>query len=276
MDDKLRASFIPKQPLVGHEVVKTRRRQSSGGGLSPLFYMSITIMFLALLSWGGVFVWKLLVQKSIDEKMEEVNAVYKDLNPADVARYKRLDDRIRVASERLQSHTVVSPLFDLLNKITLPEVQYTSMTYEVEERQAVMPEWYDPSVGAEPIIPAGTDYKLSIEAAADSFETIALQSRIFQNEEMITSATFANFKIDEATRVITFDIEAVINPKLVSYADVVTRSGQIEIEEVVGEGVVDEGEGFEPADDEPAVVEESTEPAETTEEVLPEVPNTNE
>lgn len=235
MDEKLRSSFIPKQPLVGHEATPTRKtRPSNSRGASSFFYVAITIMFLAVLSWGAMFVWQRLVKNSIETKKNTLQAMRDEFKPAEVSKYRRLNDRIKIAVERLESHRVIHPVFVMLGGITLPEVQYTSFTYSSED---IMPEqnWdgFNPDIGYDPyapVVPIRTDHKIKMSAAADSFETIALQSRLFKDEEYIKSSKFSNFSIDEGTRVITFDIEAVIDPKLISYVDLIARSGQVEVE----------------------------------------------
>lgn len=250
MDEKLRASFIPKQPLVGHDVAVPRRRRRSGGG-SPFFYISLGVLLLSLLSWGGVFVWQKIVENSIKEKSASLESMREQFRPADIARYKRLDDRIKVAFERLESHLVVHPLFILLNESTLPEVQYTSFTFA---RESIVEEPTDgaPEFGESAPLPISrTDYRISIKAEADSFETISLQSRIFKDIEFFKDPKFSNFTLDEISRVISFDIDATVDPRLINYSDVVARSGQVnlEIEEDVldnnpvdTEGVVEEGD----------------------------------
>lgn len=254
MDEKFKTSFIPKQPLVGHDVITTRRQKSSGGG-GLFFYVAVTVMFLSLLSWGAMFVWANLTDASIKKKTDTLESMQEKFRPADIAKYKLLHDRIKIAVERLQSHRVVHPVFGLLNSITVPEVQYTSFTFEAEETtpEQATEMMFDPDgssqsggmVTPQPI----TSYKISMDALADSYETISSQSQKFKEKDtIIKSSVFSDFKIDDETRMISFKINATLDPKFVSYLDFINRSKQVELDTgSPGEEFNEESQGVEEA-----------------------------
>src|SRR5680860_1789250 len=180
MDDKFRSSFIPKAPLVGREDVKSRRSSAASAG--PLLPVSFVVLLLAGLSVGGMYFYKNLVNNEIQAMEAELETARQEFEPADIARYKRLDDRLRVADDILTNHRVSFAVFDLLSDITMSSVQFTSFSFQAETSTPVRDEsttTFDEETG-EPILaplPAPVTCLLYTSDAADDLLCVDLGGR---------------------------------------------------------------------------------------------------
>lgn len=236
MDDKFRSSFIPKQPLGEHEGTSSRQSRSTSRsrGSGPLMTASITFLFMSLLAFGGIHLWDFLVKKRISEKDEKLKELEREIGSMDIDKYKNLDNRIKIAKERISNHRVTYPIFSVLNETTLPTVQYESFSFEVATP--------DPNAQA---TSSSSNYKITLRGLADTFETISLQSRLYKTNPNVRKATFHSFGLDEQTGLSSFEINLEVEPKLLSFTDSATRTNGFnfdqEMEGVDVEAAIDQG-----------------------------------
>jgi hypothetical protein len=229
MDEKFKSSFIPKQPLVGQEGVSPRhrrRRQSS----NPIVAISTLLFVLSGLIYAGVWGYGLYIEREIDDMEALLEKQRQEFRPAEIAEYKRFDDRLKIAANVLNKHVALSEIFTLLSEITLPSVRYTSFDFSKDAVPAT-----ETQVEGEIVRTQATErLTVLLTSEAGSFEDIALQVKEFEKSDFIRNATFSNFELTDSG-VVAFTIEATIDQQLIGYLAAINRAPQITLEELTEE-----------------------------------------
>jgi hypothetical protein len=225
MDEKFRSSFIPKQPLVGQESGSprySRRREPS----NPFMALSTFVFVVSGLIYAGVWGYTLLVEREIDEMEARLESQRQEFKPAEIAEYKRFDDRLKVAANVLNNHIALSEILALLSDITLPSVRYTSFDFSKDAVAATEQEIEGEIVRTE----ATERLTVVLEAEARTYEDIALQVKEFEANDFIRTSSFSDFILTD-TGTIGFTIEATLDSRLIGYIAAINRAPEVSLEE---------------------------------------------
>ena len=114
-----------------------------------------------------------------------------------ISELQLLGKRLSVAGELLNSHVAVSPIFSMLNGITMHTVRFTKFGYDL---------------GTGP--KANVDVKMS--GIAVGYRSVALQSDLLAQNKNIINPVFSNLNLDASGNVL-FDLEFSVNPDFVNY-----------------------------------------------------------
>ncbi len=109
--------------------------QESG---TALFYISLALFFLALASYGGLFVLNRGQQETARVLNDEIRVKEENLNPAIINEIFSLDKRISQMRTLISGHIFTSNLLRLLEERTHPKVQFTSFNFNRESRKVDM------------------------------------------------------------------------------------------------------------------------------------------
>lgn len=200
-------SFIPKKSLAKEGVAM---REAPIG----IFMLLATLVFFASLFAGvGVFFYKLLLSNEIKTMSAALERAERAFEPSLIVELERLDKRIESAKEILASHTVISPVFALLESNTIPNLRFNKFTYTFTDSKKI---------------------ELVMSGQARSYAYVAVQSDVFGKSKYFTDHIFSNLNLDSQGNV-TFDFFASINPSLVYYKDVIAREGTTPAEASVEE-----------------------------------------
>lgn len=232
MDPQFKTSFIPKQPI-------TAAPRRSKGTAVGFFYLLGLIVFIASLALaGGLTFWKFYLERSIATKDQELAELQASFNVREIEALKRLGRRMEAGGEILESHVALSPFFELLESLTLQDVQFSEFSFGRLMGGA-----------------AGVE----MTGRGKSFSAVALQSDLFGKSEYIEDPIFSDLALDESGNVV-FTVAATLSPDLLSYGRSApapreedpdlssTEAGEIEtldaldeLEEI--ESLLDEAEG---------------------------------
>ncbi len=189
MDTKFQTSFIPKKSLTNEQ---TRPHSDS---VSIFLIISIIVFVLALATAGGVFAYKKILIKSIADMNVSLVAARNSFEPTFIDNANALNKRIEAAKKLLNSHTVVTPIFDFLENDTLATVKFDTFSYDLRDN--------------------GTSF-LVISGQAKNFSSIALQSDIFGKEKFIKNPVFSDLNPDQNGNIV-FKFNSSLDPTFVSY-----------------------------------------------------------
>lgn len=197
MEPKFQTSFIPKQSLSS---IPASPRKSSRSGAFALGTVITTVLFI--LAVGGsvlLFLYQQYLQASIKSNQESLSKAREAFEPALIKELARLDSRINSSNQILNQHIAPSALFDLLQSITLQNVQFTSFTYDSSPTQGLV--------------------HISLTGRARSFKTIALQSDLVGTNQYLKNAVISNLALDSLGGV-GFSLDADVDPRTISYMNV--------------------------------------------------------
>lgn len=185
-------TFIPKKPLA--EVTP----RSSGPVSRPVGFLSsisLVVFFITALLAGGVYFLKGYQEKNLAVLNESIKKIEKTFEPELVTELQALDRQLKNGSILVKNHTVVSPIFDLLESATLKSVKFTKFDVVFDDVK-------------------GVQVKMSGEA--DGYRSIAQQSDVFGANSYLKDAIFSNFFLNPKGQV-SFDLSFGVRPDFVDF-----------------------------------------------------------
>jgi len=192
MDTRLRTSFVPKKTLV-------MRGDTPGNrpALSPAVSLGVIIFFLTIAVSAGVFLYKALLQKQVDKEQTDLIAAKEALVDEKWTNdLKRLDNRLKTSRTLLDTHTVVSPVFDLISRTTLKTVRFSSLDLTIGSNNSV---------------------SVKMNGEANGYTSIALLSDSFGADKAWVNPLFSGVALATDKKTVTFSYSGSVDPLLVLY-----------------------------------------------------------
>lgn len=203
MENSFQTSFIPKKPIVANGAVSGGAKNSS----NIFVVVSILIFVITGLLAGGLFFYKDYLLKDKEKLSSNLFKIRDSFDKDTIAELEFYDKRVSVAKQVLSNHIVLSPLFDLVNKLTLSSIQYTKFEHRSNNNV----------------------FSVNMSGIARDYKSIALQADVFNTNEgrMFKDVIFSNITKDK-NNYVTFNVEFNVDPKLLSYGNSITNK---EVEE---------------------------------------------
>jgi hypothetical protein len=199
MEPNFQTSFIPKKPMIEERAVAPR----------PIGFLTIISLFILismLVVAAGLYFYKGVLDNNISEMSESLKTAENRYEPAKIVELQVLDKRLRAANEILSSHVSITPIFELLQKVTMKTVRYTKFSY---------------------ISGTEKDKKVAIKlnGTAIGYKSIALQSDIFTENKQIIDPLFSNLVLDDKGNVM-FELEFSVDSTLIDYKQTVLTDSE--------------------------------------------------
>lgn len=199
MDTQIQTSFIPKQS------VNTTKNKESRTPSSLISTASFIILFSSIILAVGAYGFKFYYSYSINRPCPNPNQIQtagcgliaslevdkRNLDEDLLKKMQRFDNKIKAGQTILNNHKTLIPLFDTLGSLTLKTVRYSSFGLK--------------------------DNEVTISGSANSYEDIAIQSKIFETNKNLISPLFSNLDLDTKGDV-TFKLTFKVVPELLSYS----------------------------------------------------------
>lgn len=198
MDQEFQTSFIPKKTFT------PKAEKTSRGSFGLVNVLSFVILIVSLLVAGGSYLYRDNLSKKVDEMKLSLDRAQNIFEPELLQELQRLDKRIQAADEILKGHIAVSPIFEVLQEITLPTVRYVDFTYEIDS--------VNPSV-----------VHVMMTGEAVSYDAITLQADLFSQNRFIRNPIFSNFSLNR-TGTVDFDLMFDVSKSLVNFQQYIERN----------------------------------------------------
>jgi hypothetical protein len=197
-NNSFQTSFIPKKPIAvagAHEVPIHRP-------IRILLPISIIILFITVGLYGASYYFKTKFLKEIDSSKASFGVVEKNFEPEKIEDLELYNKKVGVAKKLLSSHMALSPLFYVLNDVTVPTVQFTKFS-------------------AESLVDSKS-IQVKLSGLAKDYKSIAVQSRAFNTEKAkyFKNIIFSNLVLSEAKDTkgyVGFDLAFSVDLNLLSY-----------------------------------------------------------
>lgn len=197
MDKEFQTSFIPKKTILEKEPM----HHSSLGGIMNV--VALVVFIASILSAGAAYFYRSSLQDRVAQYKVSLERAKAEFEPSLITELQVLDKRMAAATDILQNHIAVSPIFVLLGDITLPTVRYSDFSYEFN-----------------PENPNLVDIKMNGEAKGYNY--IALQADLFGDNKFIKNPIFSDFTLDQAGNV-DFNLTFSVDKSLVLYESFLER-----------------------------------------------------
>ena len=190
MTAEFRTSFIPKKTLA-------KKQQAIKPPVSLLLVVSTFVFLVTAGAAGGLYAYRIVLEKRIDEQSAALQRSERAFDPRLITALKNLDLRLSTAKKLVNTHTAISPVFTFLEQTTLRSVQFTKLHFE--------------NTPGSPV--------LALQGSARDFMSLALQSDIYSQHEMIQQAVFSEFEASPEGDSVSFRVEMFLNPGILSYRE---------------------------------------------------------
>jgi hypothetical protein len=203
MEPNFQTSFIPKKPMIEERAVAPR----------PIGFLTVTSLFILialLVAAGGLYFYKGMVSSNITKMKESLKAAESRYEPAKIIELQVLDKRLRASNEILAAHASITPIFELLQKVTMKTVRYTKFSYSTS------------SSGDQKVL-------ISLSGTAVGYKSIALQSDIFTENKQMIDPLFSNLVLDDKGNVM-FDLEFSVDPSFIDYKQNILTDSEAEVD----------------------------------------------
>lgn len=227
--DQSKSSFIPKKPLSSSH--QKKRKQAQRGWF---YNTTFAIFILSVVAVGGIFGYSKLLSRQIDDMRPELEEAASTLESPTIQQYKVLDERIKSAEDVVSEHHITSVAFDRLSEVTLQTVQFTEFGLAFAERETGS----GTQTGAGPTDSADADSSstqqsgpqrdISVELAgeANSFETVAVQARNFQESDFFENVRVYDLSVSQESGRITFAVSALLDLNQIDFRTTIGQNGQ--------------------------------------------------
>lgn len=189
----LHTSFIPKQ--------NEPKRRKEKNPMGFLVMIGFVLLLLSLGGWGWAYLNRETAIESRDQYKADLEAKEDAFNKNFLDELFNLDFKLRAANTLLDEHVAFTPFFSLLERETLIDIRYKSMS--INERD--------------------NKYFVKLIGEAVSYEAIALQSDALSASRAIVNPVFSSLVLKDDDRV-DFNLDFIINKDLLSFRDFVDGS----------------------------------------------------
>ena len=183
------SSFIP-QKTFGQTTKKKRTA-------SLYFIVSILLFLVSVAGSVGVFAYKKILESSIESKAISLQRAKEAFDPNLIEDLARLNNRIKSSEEILFSHVALTPVFALLEELTLKNVRFDQFDFVVRNSGRVA---------------------ILMNGQAVDYATVVLQSDTFGQNRFFRDQIFSNINLDASGNV-GFSFSAIIDPNLLSFRE---------------------------------------------------------
>ena len=139
--------FIPKQykskPIEGDGAIKSRGISIAGfePKISAIFsdrrvIWSVVLLALSFAVWGGLKGYIYYINSVSDKIAQEISSVQNSQNLELAQKIIDTDKTIKIYKGLLKNHIYSSQFFDLLEKVTIPQVQWRSLNLLTDQGRA--------------------------------------------------------------------------------------------------------------------------------------------
>ena len=189
------ATFIPRK-AIGRESAVTEKP------VSLFLFLAALVFTVSILGAAGVFLYKYVLTKNIETSGVYLNQRKDALEPDTINDLLRTGRRLRIAGTLLDNHVVVTPIFNLLEGLTLKSVRFIKFEYTTSQNNLI---------------------SVKLSGQAKSYGSVALQADLFGSEKrFVKSVIFSNLNLDDKGNVI-FDAILDIDPDLINYKKALAR-----------------------------------------------------
>lgn len=193
MENSFQTSFIPKKPIIDNGMSSSRDKTTS---ISMV--VSVFILITAISATAGLFLYKSYLQKNKEQLSSNLSKVRDSFDSKTISELEMYDKKSTISKNILESHIVLSPLFKLINDLTLSSIQYTKFEHSTDSGVFIV----------------------KMSGVARDYRSIALQADIFNSDKgkMFKDLIFSNLTRDKSNYV-TFNVEFTVDPSLLSYSN---------------------------------------------------------
>lgn len=195
MDNSFQTSFIPKKPIIENGLAAGGKKNTTNISL----VVTVSLMVIMGVAAVGLYFYKGYLQNNKNQLSANLSKVRESFDKDTISELEMYDKKTSIAREILDNHIVVSPIFNVINELTLSSIQYTRF---IQERRT------------------DDNFIVRMSGIAKDYKSIALQADVFNTGkgQIFKNLIFSNLTKDK-NNYVTFDLEFTVDPTSLSYAE---------------------------------------------------------
>ncbi|MDO8492240.1 MAG: hypothetical protein Q7S34_01185, partial [bacterium] len=185
-------------------------------GVSIVTILVVIIFFGVVALSAGSYLYRGLLIKKLADKKEVLEKAKEGFDLETIKKLKRLDIRIESAKSLLEQHIATSAFFDILESATLKTVRFKDLSLSIKAQNSA-------SIGGATISDnplqtgsAGTSIDFKMNGIAKSYNSVALQSDLFNKTKGFKEPIFSSLNLNELGE-ISFIVSALLDPQVLLY-----------------------------------------------------------
>ena len=190
MEQNFQTSFIPKKSMVVE-------RSAPSKPVSFASVISIFALFTMVLSSGGLYFYKDILNKNIIQMKKDLDTAKNRFELSKINQLQDLDKRLNASKDILARHIAISPVFKALQDVTMKTVRYTKFSYSLGDDK-------------------NTKITIKMSGVALGYRSVALQSDLFTENKHLIDPVFSNLTLDDKGNVL-FDLTFGVSADFVDY-----------------------------------------------------------
>lgn len=197
-NNSFHTSFIPKKPMVSTD---TRQAFKSSSFNILSFFVGLLVVgaFVVVI---GMYFYKDYLNKEIESKSNSLAITRENLEEGTLVELQSFNRRLNSSKKILANHTVISPFFEILGTLTLPEVQFNNFSGVLSND--------------------GKGLAVTMGGLAKDYRTVAVQSDIFNSEKakFFNDVSFADLSLSDGKNtkgLVNFTVSFFVDPSFLSF-----------------------------------------------------------
>ena len=196
---QITTTFIPKKPVIETAAVRTDRIPQS---VSLAGFFAVGMLIVTAVGIGGIYVYRDYVQKQIIEQEISLNKSEKSFEPNLLQELTTVDKKLKNAAIVFKQHKALSPVFDILESVTLPNVRYTRFDFSFNE---------------------SGNATVNLSGETDSYTAIAMQSQSLSEVTAFQNVIFSDFT-RTPKKLVAFNVSLTVKPELLIFTQAPRKS----------------------------------------------------
>lgn len=205
MENSFQTSFIPKKPIIVNDKPK---KEST----SIFSVIAIIILVLSVLISGLLFGYKFYLNNQIVELSKQLLQAKDSFEKDTIEELNTFNERTKSAKDILNNHVAFSKVFEVLGKITIPEVQYTKFESQINDKGILV---------------------VNVTGLASDYRSIAVQADVFSSSKgsAFKNVLFSNLSKNK-DNTISFNLEFNVERSVYLYSKSLTEDTKVGINEI--------------------------------------------
>ncbi|HEY4499373.1 MAG TPA: hypothetical protein VJH94_04925 [Candidatus Paceibacterota bacterium] len=189
MDAKFQPSFIPKQSV-------SSISRGITGHISVLYVIASIFFIVTLGLLGASVIAERFLNQDITKLNQDLITAKSSFELSTIEDLKKVSARTSIAGALLENHVALSKFIEMLGDITYANVSFSDLSITASG--------------------SGSAVSVTLSGMAASYNTIILQTHLFEGLPFLKNASVSDFGLSE-TGSVSFTFSANVEPNLVAY-----------------------------------------------------------
>lgn len=205
------SSFIPESDTLNPPGNSGSSRR---GGGNYLVLISLGLLIVVILLAGGLFIYKQNLQSTLAERSQSLEQKRSAFDPGLINELGAVETRVNTAQTLVDNHLAFTPIFSVVESVTLSSVQFNEMEVSYNEAGGAGPQANSDNQAS------SGGVTVTLAGVGPGYATIALQSSELAEHDKIQNPVLSDFSLNNEGNV-EFSVEFNVPEEEVLYKNTI-------------------------------------------------------